>query len=164
MDPFVIRPATSAEAAAMRDIYNHYVLHETCTWQVEPETLDDRQRWLAGHGERFPVTVAVAGHQVLAWASLSPYNARHGYRFTAEDSVYVHPERRGAGLGRAMLADLIARAEQIGHRSIIAGISSDGLASVALHERFGFQPCARLREAGFKFGRWLDLLYLQRML
>ncbi len=99
------------------------MLQDTCTYQEVPETLSDRLAWLADHGEHRPVIVAEHGRAVVGWAALSGFKERSGYRFTAEDSIYLDPAWRGRGIGSRLLAELIARATALGYRSIIAGIS-----------------------------------------
>jgi phosphinothricin acetyltransferase len=140
------------------------VLHSTCTYQAELSTPAERAEWFAAHGAKHPVTVALQDGAVVGWGSLSKFHQRSAYAHTVENSVYVLNDRRGQGIGNAILADLIARATQIGHHCIIAGIDAEQQASVALHARHGFVPVAHLREVGFKFGRWLDVIWMQRML
>ena len=157
-----IRSAIADEAAAISAIYNHYVHHSTCTYQEEPETLADRQRWLAEHIGAHVVRVATeADGTVVGWASLSPYHRRSAYRYTVENSIYLRHDCLGRGLGTRLLADLIAQARQGGFHSIIGGADAEQVASLALHRRAGFQQVAHLRQVGFKFGRWLDVVYLQ---
>lgn len=157
-----LRAATLDDAAAIEGIYGHYVLTSTCTFQEEPGTVDDRRRWLAAHGPRHPVIVADEQGQVVGWGALSPYNPRSAYRHTVESSVYVRADRHRRGIGAALLAELIARARAADHRLIVAGISADQPASLALHAALGFELVGTLRGAGLKFGRWLDVTYLSR--
>jgi L-amino acid N-acyltransferase len=164
LDDLLIRPATTADLAAINAIYNHYVRCSTCTYEEEPNTDAERAAWFAAHGDAHPVTVAEAGGEVVGWASLSSFHPRCGYRQTVENSVYVRHDRQRLGIGRALLADLIERARGLSYHTIIAGISADQPASIALHRQFDFVEVACLREVGFKFGRWLDVIYLQRML
>jgi L-amino acid N-acyltransferase YncA len=159
--PYTIRPATEADLTAINDIYNHYVLHSTCTYQEESETMDDRRHWFKRHGERHPIIVAVADGRVTGWGSLSPYQARSAYRFTVENSVYVHHELHRHGIGSLLLEELVVRARHLGHRAIIAGIDGQQTASVALHNNFQFEKVGHLKEVGFKFGRWLDVIYME---
>jgi phosphinothricin acetyltransferase len=160
-----IREATLSDAEAIEAIYSPYVLSSTCTMQLEPGTLDERREWLSSHGGRFPVLIAEdeAG-EAVGWASLSPYHRRPGYAPTVEDSVYLSRARRGEGIGRALLDELVARAERAAHHSIIAMIAADQPASLRLHERLGFEKVAHLRRVGFKLGVWLDVVFMQRML
>ena len=159
-----IRLATSLDLVAINDIYNHYVHHSTCTYQEEPEPVESRQRWYAHHGETYPITVAQFGDQVVGWGSLSRYHPRSAYGKTVENSVYVHHEFHRHGIGAAILTDLIARARTLGYRTILASIDGDQAASLALHAKFSFVKVAHLKEVGFKFGRWLDVIYMQLML
>jgi phosphinothricin acetyltransferase len=156
-----IRPATEADLAAINDIYNHYVLHSTCTYQEEPETMDDRRRWFSRHGENHPIIVAEADGRVAGWGSLSPYHVRSAYRYTVENSVYVHHEMHRRGIGAILLGELIIRAQKIGHRAIIAAIDGEQAASVTLHEKFHFEHAGHFKEVGLKFGRWLDVIYME---
>lgn len=159
-----IRPATAADLEAINAIYNHYVLHSTCTYQLRPETAAERQAWFDRHGAEHPITVAVGRGAIVGWGSLSPFHPREAYRQTVEDSVYLHPEWRGQGLGTALLADLITRAKALGHHAIIAAIDGAQPASIALHARQGFVEVGRLRAVGRKFGRWLDAVYMELLL
>ena len=159
-----IRPATESDLVAINDIYNHYVLHSTCTYQTEPETPEAREAWFAHHGPPHPITVALSGGGVVGWGSLSRFHPRAAYGRTVENSVYVHPDHQRQGIGRAILADLIERAAALGHHTIIAGIDAEQAPSVAIHAAHGFVQVGRLKEVGFKFGRWLDVVYMQKIL
>jgi phosphinothricin acetyltransferase len=165
MPAFTIRLATEADLEAIRAIYNHYVAHSTCTYQIEPDTTEERLAWFRNRDlARHPVTVAEAGAEVIAWASLSRWNARAGYARTAEASVYVRPDAQRRGLGRALLLDLVERGRAAGLRAIIGGASSDQHASLALQLALGFEVVGTFREVGRKFDRWLDVTYTQLLL
>src|SRR4051794_36640862 len=164
MPDFTIRPATVADVPAIHAIYNHYVATSTCTYQVEPETEADRLGWFTKRTAAHPVVVAEAGGEVVGWAALSPWNSRCGYAGTVEASVYVRHDRHRRGLGRALLADLIARATAIGHHVVVGGASSDQTASLALQRALGFEFVGTFREVGYKFGRRLDVTYSQLIL
>ena len=157
----MIRLATVDDLAAINAIYNHYVMHSTCTYQEEPTTAEERVAWFAGRAAEHPVTVAVIDGEVVGWGSLNRYHARSAYRFTTENSVYVRHDMHRRGIGKALLADLLVRAEALGHHSVIAVISADQLASVELHRRAGFVECGLFKEVGFKYERWLDVMYMQ---
>lgn len=159
-----IRPATFADLPVINDIYNHYVLHSTCTYQEEPESLAERQRWFNHHGEKHPVIVALVENKLVGWCSLSPYYPRSAYRRTVENSVYVHPEQQRRGIGSALLQELIRAARHAGHHAIVALIDSEQSGSIALHTKFGFTPAGHLRQVGYKFNRWLDVIYLELIL
>jgi phosphinothricin acetyltransferase len=160
----LIRPATEIDLPAIDAIYNHYVLHSTCTYQEEPTTADERRQWFASLGPTHPVTVATVDGDVVGWAALAPFKQRSAYRWTVENSVYVHPTQLRRGIGRSLLHDQINRATSLGLHSIIAVIDAEQSGSIALHAQCGFKHAGQLREAGFKFGRWLDVVYLQRTL
>jgi phosphinothricin acetyltransferase len=158
-----IRLATSGDLEAINEIYNHYVLHSTCTYQEEPEPIEGRRVWFEKHGPRHPITVAEADGQVVGWGALSPFHVRSAYRFTVENSVYVRHDWHRRGAGSALLADLLQRARGVGHHTVMALIDAEQAGSIALHARLGFQEVAHLKQVGFKFGRWGDVIYMQWM-
>jgi phosphinothricin acetyltransferase len=160
-----IRPATHSDLPGILEIYNDAVLNTTATYDYEPRTLEHRTQWFEERQrEGYPIFVAVDEEaRVLAWSALNPYHARFGYRFTAENSVYVAAAHRGKGLGKLLLPPLIDRAKQKGLHAIIAVIDADNTASIRLHARFGFEPVGHFKEVGFKFGRWLDVVYMERL-
>ncbi len=160
----MIRLATSADLDAINAIYNHYVENSTCTYQTQPSTEAERAAWFGVHGEKHPVTVYESDGEVIGWASLSKFHGRSAYGRTVENSIYVRNETRHKGIGSALLADLIERARTLGHHTIVALISADQAASIALHRKFGFAEAGRLKEVGNKFDRWLDVIYMQLML
>ncbi|MEO6182657.1 MAG: N-acetyltransferase family protein [Verrucomicrobiota bacterium] len=162
--PTVVRLATESDLVAINDIYNHYVLHSTCTYQEEPELIEGRQKWFRHHGDKHPVIVAEVEGEVVGWGSLSAYHARCAYRHTVENSVYVHHQHQRRGIGALILQGLISRACSLGHRAIIAGIDADQLGSVALHTRFRFEKVGHFKQVGFKFNRWLDVIYMELIL
>lgn len=164
MNSVTIRPAVESDLVAINEIYNHYVLHSTCTYQEEPEPLEGRRKWFSEHGERNPATVADLNGQVVGWGSLSSYHLRCAYRNTVENSVYVHHEYHRCGIGSLLLAELIAAARALGCHAIIAAIDGEQTASVALHAKFHFQQVGRFKQVGFKFGRWLDVIYMELIL
>jgi phosphinothricin acetyltransferase len=163
-----LRLATDADLPAINDIYNYYIPRSTCTYQLEPETSAARLAWFREHPpERYPVIVACvpeSAGQIAGWGSLSKFRERAAYAPTVEASVYIHHDYHRHGIGRAILVDLIARARAAGYHSLIGGASADQEASVALQESLGFQRVALLKEVGYKFGRRLDVVYLQLML
>jgi phosphinothricin acetyltransferase len=160
----LIRDARAEDLGAINAIYNHYVLHSACTYQEEPSTEQERAEWFAAHGPTYPVTVAEVDGVVVGWGSLSKFHPRSAYRKTVENSVYIRHDIQRRGIGSLLLADLIERAKFVGHHSIIAIIDSGQPGSLAIHERFGFEKVAHLRQVGIKFGRWGDVVYLQKML
>lgn len=164
MSPTSIRIARESDRATIDAIYAHYVRTSTCTYAEEPDPDDVRRAWFEAHGPRHPITVIEAEGAVVGWGSLSPWKDRSAYRHTVELSVYLAPDWCGKGLGRELLADLVERATALGYHAIIGGISADQAPSIRLHEALGFTRVAHFRETGFKFGRWLDVVYYERLL
>jgi phosphinothricin acetyltransferase len=164
MSPVTIRPATEADLAAINDIYNHYVLTCTCTYQEVPETPAARRQWFSHHNERHPVIVAEDGGKVVGWGALSKFHERSAFQNTAENSIYIHHDYQRRGIGAALLTELITCARAFGYHAIIASIDGEQAGSVALHAKFGFQKVGHLKQVGFKFGRWLDVIYLELLL
>lgn len=159
-----LRLATTADAAAIRRIYNREVLETTHTFDLEPRTLDEQRAWIAEREGALGVVVAEMDEAVVGFASLSPYRPRAAYRTTVENSVYVDESARGTGVGRALLEELIRVATQRGFHTIIAHIVGGHEASIGLHHACGFSIIGTEREVGRKFGRWLDVVVMQRML
>lgn len=161
---YTIRPATESDLVAINDIYNHYVLHSTCTYQEEPEPIESRRQWFGHHGDKLPVIVAEAGGQVVGWGSLSAYHPRSAYQHTVENPVYVHHQHHRHGVGSLLLQELIIRARNLRRRAIIAVIDGEQTASVALHAKFQFEKVGHFKQVGFKFNRWLDVIYMELIL
>ncbi|ASN81486.1 GNAT family N-acetyltransferase [Deinococcus ficus] len=160
-----LRPAVHADLSAILEIYNHAVVHTTASYDLEPVTLASREAWFA-HKQAggWPVLVAVEGGEVTGWATYGPYREKAGYARTVEHSVYVREGHRGAGTGRRLMEALIAQAGADGLHVMIGGVDADNAASIAFHERLGFERVAHLKQVGRKFDRWLDLVFLQRLL
>ena len=162
----LVRAASEADMAAVRDIYAHYVLRSLATFEEIPPTLEDmlaRRRASVDLG--LPYLVAEARDEILGFAYAAAYRARPAYRFTIEDSVYVADGLGGRGIGSALLGELIARCEKGPWRQMIAVVGdSANSGSIALHKRFGFEFAGTLRSVGFKHGRWVDTPILQRVL
>jgi phosphinothricin acetyltransferase len=157
-----LRLATAADVPAISAIYNYYVLNSTCTYDLEPEPLADREAWFARHSaEKYPVIVADRDGEIVGWGSISKFRDRAGYDPTVEASVYVAADFHRQGLGRAILEDLIERARAIGYHSVIGGTSAEQAASLALQDALGFERVAYLKEVGLKWGHWLDVVFTQ---
>lgn len=162
---FVIRGAVEADADAIAAIYGHHVLNGTASYDLEPPPPKfHREKIRRIVGTNWPFLVAELDGEVSAYAYVTQFRDRAAYRFTAEDSIYVHPERTGRGLGKALLQQLLDQSAAYGFRTIIAVIGGAEPASVALHRGCGFREAGRLVAVGFKFGRWLDSVYMQREL
>lgn len=159
-----IRLATRADAEDINSIQNHYVVNSTATFLTDPLTLEQRLAWLDGRSQAHPVTIAQADGSVVGWGSLEVFRSRPAYRHTAELSIYVHHEHHRRGIGRAILTDLLTRARTLGHHTLVGGCCSESTAVIALLEASGFSRVAHFREVGRKFDRWLDVVFLQRLL
>ncbi len=158
------RPATLADAAAIRDIYNREVTGSTVTFDLVPRTLEAQQEWIAAHAGAYPAVVAVAGSEVVGFGSLSPYRSRPAYSTTVEDSVYVRHDVQGRGVGRLVLHELVRLATAHGFHTVMARVVDSHDVSIALHRGCGFRLVGVEREVGRKFGRWLDVAVMQRLL
>jgi L-amino acid N-acyltransferase len=159
------RLATVDDAEAIRTIYNREVVGSTVTFDMVPRTHDDQVALLVSHSGAHPAIVATdEDAKIAGFASLSPYRSRPAYRTTVEDSVYVDEAYRGQGVGRLLLADLVALAGAHGFHAIMARIVGGHATSIALHRSCGFELVGVEREVGRKFGRWLDVSLMQRLL
>ena len=164
-DEISTRIAVSSDADAIRSIYNREVLESTVTFDMVERSLEEQIAWIADHSGSYPAIVAVdsSGH-VLGFASLTAYRPRPAYSTTVENSVYVDRDHRGQGVAHALMTELITIAVDHGFHSIIARIVGDHTASIALHTKIGFELIGREVEVGRKFGKWLDVVLMQRML
>jgi L-amino acid N-acyltransferase YncA len=164
-DPLV-RPATADDVAHIAAIYAHHVLNGTATFEIDPPDVEEIARRRSEIEQAgLPFLVAASGDRVLGYAYAGPYRPRPAYRYTVEDSIYIDPAETGRGLGKLLMPELIAACEKAGARQLIAVIGdSENIASVRLHERFGFLHAGALRAVGFKFDRWLDTVLMQRAL
>jgi len=160
-----VRPAEERDLPGILEIYNDAVLTTTASYDYEPRTLEHRQQWFVERRrDDYAIFVAVNDTgRVIGWSALNPYHARFGFRFTAENSVYVASDHRGQGVGRRLLAPLMDAAQVRGLRAVIAAIDADNEASLRLHAALGFVKVGHFRQVGFKFNRWLDVVYLERL-
>ncbi|MDQ1012832.1 L-amino acid N-acyltransferase YncA [Streptomyces sp. V4I23] len=156
-----VRPADPGDLDAVLAIRNHAVEHSTALWTETKQTPAEGAAWLAAHLDRGSALVAEAGGEIAGFAVYAPWRELEGFRHTVEDSVYVREDRHGLGVGSALLAALVSSARLAGHHTVIADIEAGNVASVRLHERFGFEHVGTVREAGIKFGRWLDLTIMR---
>ena len=164
-DGVVVRDATAADAAAICAVYNHAVRETTAIWNDAEVDAANRAAWLVERqGVGLPVIVAERDGTVVGYATYGPFRPHDGYRFTVENSVYVAQAARGGGVGRALMAALVERARTAGLHVMVAGIEAENAASIRLHAALGFLEAGRLPQVGTKFGRWLDLLFMQLQL
>jgi L-amino acid N-acyltransferase len=160
-----IRPAIPADLPAILAIYNDAVLNTTASYDETPGTLEARVAWYEEHiQQHLPILVAADNRDIVGWSAFSPFRPRVGYRYTVEHSVYVIAQRRGQGIGRALLAPLIGSARQLGMHAMIGLIDAENTASIRMHAALGFMQVAHFKEVGYKFGRWLDLICMELVL
>jgi phosphinothricin acetyltransferase len=160
-----IRDARASDLATMLAIYNDAVLTTTAVYDYKPRSAEQQAAWFqAKRNQGLPVLVAESAAAVVGFASYGPFRPWPAYLHSVENSLYVAADWRGRGIGSLLLPALIERATQRGLHTMIAGIDAANEASLRLHARFAFEPVARFREVGWKFERWLDLAFLQRML
>jgi L-amino acid N-acyltransferase YncA len=157
-----IRDATESDFGQITEIYNDIVLHSTATWNDRPATVEERIAWWQGRVRQgYPVLVAADQDRIAGFATFGDFRSWPGYRFTVEVTIYIHAGHRGQGIGARLLAELTARAQALGKHSMIAAVDSENSGSLRFLERHGFQRVGYIPEAGFKFGRFLDLVLLQ---
>jgi phosphinothricin acetyltransferase len=159
-----LRLARPEDAEATREIYNTEVTGSTVTFDLVPRSIDDQLAWLDQRSGAMAVVVAEIDGQVVGFASLSPYRDRPAYATTVEDSVYVHNDFRGQGVARALLAEVLDIASTRGFHTVMARIVGGHDASIGLHSSLDFEIVGTEREVGRKFGKWLDVVIMQRML
>jgi len=161
-----IRAATVRDAAALAEIYNREVLESTATFDLVPRSYEQQRDWITARTGAFTAIVGVddASKAVVGFASLSPYKERAAYRTTVEDSIYVHRDHHGRGIGSLLLGRLVHVARDSGFHTVIARIEAGGTASRALHASCGFDLVGIERQVGRKFNRWLDVAVMQLLL
>lgn len=162
----MLRPVTASDVAAVHAIYAHHVLHGTGTFELEPpDDAEMARRIDAVTSLGLPFLVAAEGDDVLGFAYAGPYRPRPAYRFTVEDSIYLHADATGRGVGTTLLTAVLDACTGLGIRQVIAVIGdSDNAASIRVHERCGFKRVGVFRAVGWKFDRWLDTVLMQREL
>lgn len=162
----LIRPSRDADIAAIAAIYGHHVLHGIASFEDVPPSVEEMARRRAELVTRqFPYLVAERAGRVVGYCYAGPYRARIGYRFSVEDSIYIDPGEVGRGVGSALLAQVIDRVAEQGYRQMVAVIGgSETLPSIRLHASLGFAQIGLFPAIGFKFGRWIDSVYMQRAL
>lgn len=159
----LIRDVKDGDADAIAQIYGHHVLHGTASYDIEPPPTAfhlEKIRRIRAAG--WPFLVAELRGELAAYAYVTQFRDRAAYRFTGEDSIYVHPNKMGQGIGRVLLEELVEQSGKSGFRTLIAVIGGAEPASIALHQKCGFREAGRLEAVGFKAGKWLDSVYMQR--
>jgi L-amino acid N-acyltransferase len=163
-NPLHPRLATVADAEAINSIYNHYVRTSAATFQVDDETVEERVEELRTRPNDQPMIVLEADGEIVGWGALSPFRSRCAYRDTSELTIYVRHDCHRRGHGRVLVRDLIARARSLGYHTLLAASCEESVGSIALLKSLGFGEAGTLREVGSKFGRRLDVVYLQLIL
>ena len=160
-----IRSARETDLPEILDIYNHVILNTTAVYSYEPHTLDMRKAWYEGKvRDGFPIFVAEEGGRVVGLSTYGPFRVWPAYKYTVENSVYVAADQRGKGIARLLMQQVIDSVRDRAYHAIIAGVDSTNEASLRLHHSFGFVEVAHFREVGYKFGRWLDLKFLELLM
>jgi len=162
----LVRPSRDDDVASIAAIYGHHVLHGVASFEEVPPTAEEMAQRRAGVLARgFPYLIAERGSRVVGYCYAGPYRPRIGYRFSVEDSIYIDPSEVGRGIGRALLSQVIERVSEQGYRQMIAVIGgSETLPSIRLHAALGFTQIGVFPAIGYKFGRWIDSVYMQRAL
>ncbi len=164
MNDLAIRPAERTDAAALGAIYNHYIRTSPATFDTAEKTVAEREAWLGQHGDAHPVLVAESNGAVVGWGALSPWSGRPGWRHTAEVAVYLDPSVTGQGVGPVLLESLVDVARRAGHHVLLSQIVAQNEASLKITERAGFERVGFMREVGWKFDRWIDLVVMELVL
>ena len=161
----MIRPATEADLQAILDIYNDAVINTTAVYTYTPHTLDMRRQWFKEHREAgLPVFVLEEDGVVAGFATYGNFRPWPAYKYSIEHSIYVHKDFRRRHIATRLMEKLLEAANGAGYATMIAGIDADNAASIRMHERFGFTFAGKIVKAGYKFGRWLDLVFYQKLL
>ncbi|NKB59369.1 MAG: GNAT family N-acetyltransferase [Alphaproteobacteria bacterium] len=160
----MIRSVTPDDAATLCSLYNHYIEHSIVTFEEEPVSVEAFRDRIENITESCPWLVYEADDDIAGYVYASPWKARHAYRYAAESTVYMAPNQGGKGIGTALYERLIADLKAQSVHSVMAGIALPNDASVALHEKVGFEKVAHFKEVGWKFNRWIDVAYWELML
>ena len=160
-----LRDAAHEDLPGILAIVNYNILNSTAVYDYDPKTPEDLQAWYKEKRDMgLPVIAAVENEKVVGYGSYGPFRFKQGYRFTVEHSVYVLNGHSGKGIGRRIVADLIDRAKAAGYHTMIGGIDAENEGSIAFHKKLGFTETGTIKEAGYKFDRWLDLTFMQLLL
>jgi L-amino acid N-acyltransferase YncA len=165
MDDVSIRPARREDAGAIAAIYNQAVASSTATFDTQPETAGDREKWLAEHtAPQHPVLIAERDGRVVGWGSLSRYSTRCAYEATVEASAYIDENETGRGLGTALSEAVLEAGRAGGVHAVVSRICTENTASLAMARKLGFFEVGIMREVGVKFGRSLDVMWMEKLL
>ena len=160
-----ILPASPEDLNGILEIVNHNILHSTALYDYDTKPYQFIEDWFnEKQNGNWPVIVALEGDTVVGYGTYGPFRFKQGYRFTIEHSVYVAPGQEGKGVGRLLMAELIRLAKEGGYHCMVGGIDASNIGSIAFHKKFGFTETGVIKEAGYKFGKWLDLMFMQLLL
>ncbi len=159
-----IRDAGISVLPAITEIYNEAILNGVATFDTEPKTIDDRLQWFHQHDPKHPILVACLDNEIAAWASLSKWSERAAYDGTAEVSVYVHVNHRGKGIGTILFSELVNKSETLGLHYLLSRITQGNDTSIRLHLKNGFSIVGVMHEVGHKFGSYLDVTIMEKIL
>lgn len=160
-----IRPAIQTDLPQILEIYNDIIVNTTAVYDYKPHTLEMRTLWFTQRAEQgFPIFVAEEGNSILGFSSFGTFRPWAAFKYSVENSVYVAPPARGKGISKLLLEALVQKAKELNIHTIIAGIDATNEVSIRLHQGFGFEKAGIIQQAGYKFGRWLDLLFMQLIL
>jgi L-amino acid N-acyltransferase YncA len=161
----IIRNATVDDIPQILEIVNHAILHTTSNYLYDVQTLENQLQWFEDKkSKQFPIIVADCNGTAIGFGTYGTFREKIGYQFTVEHSVYVAPEFIGKGIGKQLLLALIVLAKDEGYHTMIGGIDAANTGSIAFHRKFGFVETGIIKEVGFKFGKWLDLQFMQLIL
>jgi phosphinothricin acetyltransferase len=162
---FTVSAAARTQLPEILDIYNEVIRNSTAVFSDVEVTLEDREAWFdAKCAAGFPVVVATDPSGVVGFGTFGDFRTWPGYRYSVEHTVHVRADRRGRGVGRSLVQALLQEAARMQKHVMIAGIDAQNVTSIALHEKLGFRVAGELKEVAFKFGRWLDLKFMQRLI
>ncbi len=165
MSEVQIRAAVLDDIPSILEIVNHYIAHDTCIYDIEPRSLEFQIAWFESQMSLGnPVLIAEENSKLLGFASYSQFRPKVGYKFSMEHSVYLHPTEKGRSLGRVLMLALIDCAKEQNIHILIGGIDATNINSIEFHKKLGFELVGRMNEVGYKFGKWLDLVWMQKTL
>lgn len=160
-----VRTATEADLPGILDIYNEVIANTTAVYYYEPHTLEMRLQWFNERRQQgFPIFVAEEGGQVIGMSTIGPFRVHDAYQYTVENTIHIAAHARGKGVGKLLMPPIIESAKELSLHCIVAGIDAENAASIALHKKFGFEEVAHFKQVGYKFDRWLDLVFMQLIL
>lgn len=160
-----IRFAEAADIVGILEIINYEIEHSTSIYDYEARTMEEQTKWFEEKlSAELPVIVVEEDGKIMGFASYGNFRTKIAYRFTAEHTIYMHPEARGKGYGKKLMRQLIVTAQAKGIHTLIAGIDADNTDSIIFHKKFGFKEVAKMYEVAYKFDRWLNLVFMQLIL